>query len=88
MASITSRSRCWTKVWASDLKRPEEQSGVLPKLREGDGEFFQIYTLAFDERVFFEIVERRSYHGFGAANAAIRLAAQTRESRPLAMPRS
>ncbi|HKU06960.1 MAG TPA: TIM barrel protein [Bradyrhizobium sp.] len=56
--------------------------------REGDGEFFQIYTHAFDERFFFEIVERRNYHGFGAANAAIRLAAQTRESRPLAMPRS
>ena len=47
--------------------------------REGDGEFFQIYTHAFDERFFFEIVERRNYHGFGAANAAIRLAAQTRE---------
>jgi 3-dehydroshikimate dehydratase len=56
--------------------------------REGDGEFFQIYTHVFDERFFFEIVERRDYHGFGAANAAIRLAAQTRESRPVAMPRS
>ena len=56
--------------------------------REGEGEFFQIYTHAFDDRFFFEIVERRNYHGFGAANAAIRLAAQTRESRPLAMPRS
>ena len=54
--------------------------------REGEGEFFQVYTHAFDERFFFEIVERRDYHGFGAANAAIRLAAQTRESRPLTMP--
>src|SRR6516164_2483822 len=44
--------------------------------REGDGEFFQVYTHIFDERFFFEIVERRSYQGFGAANAAIRLAAQ------------
>jgi 4-hydroxyphenylpyruvate dioxygenase len=33
-------------------------------------------------------VERRDYHGFGAANAAIRLAAQTRESRPLTMPKA
>jgi len=49
--------------------------------REGDGEFFQIYTHSFDERFFFEIVQRRNYHGFGAANAAIRLAAQTREAR-------
>ncbi len=55
--------------------------------REGDGEFFQIYTHIFDERFFFEIVQRRDYHGFGAANAAIRLAAQTRESRLLTIPR-
>jgi len=55
--------------------------------REGDGEFFQIYSHSFDERFFFEIVERRNYQGFGAANAAIRLAAQTREARPLGMPR-
>jgi 4-hydroxyphenylpyruvate dioxygenase len=55
--------------------------------REGDGEFFQVYTHIFDERFFFEIVQRRNYQGFGAANAAIRLAAQTREARPLNMPR-
>ncbi len=56
--------------------------------REGDGEFFQVYTHVFDERFFFEVVERRDYHGFGAPNAAIRLAAQARESRPVTMPRS
>jgi 4-hydroxyphenylpyruvate dioxygenase len=56
--------------------------------REGGGEFFQIYTHTFDERFFFEIVQRRDYEGFGAANAAVRLAAQTRESRPLGMPRA
>jgi 4-hydroxyphenylpyruvate dioxygenase len=56
--------------------------------RDGDGEFFQIYTHTFDERFFFEIVQRRNYEGFGAANAAVRLAAQTRESRPLGMPRA
>jgi 4-hydroxyphenylpyruvate dioxygenase len=55
--------------------------------REGDGEFFQIYTHIFDERFFFEIVERRNYPGFGAANAAIRLAAQAREVRPSNIPR-
>ena len=55
--------------------------------REGDGEFFQIYTHTFDERFFFEIVQRRNYQGFGAANAAVRLAAQTREVRPANMPR-
>ena len=56
--------------------------------REGDGEFFQVYTPIFDERFFFEIVQRRGYHGFGAPNAAIRLAAQTRESRPVTVPRA
>jgi 4-hydroxyphenylpyruvate dioxygenase len=55
--------------------------------REGDGEFFQIYTHIFDERFFFEIVQRRNYRGFGAANAAIRLASQTREARPINIPR-
>ena len=55
--------------------------------REGDGEFFQVYTHIFDERFFFEIVERRDYQGFGAANAGIRLAAQAREVRPVSMPR-
>lgn len=55
--------------------------------REGDGEFFQIYTHVFDERFFFEIVERRNYQGFGAPNAGIRLAAQAREARPVSVPR-
>jgi 4-hydroxyphenylpyruvate dioxygenase len=56
--------------------------------REGDGEFYQVYTHIFDERFFFEIVERRDYQGFGAPNAAIRLAAQAREVRPLNIPRA
>jgi 4-hydroxyphenylpyruvate dioxygenase len=46
--------------------------------RQGMGEYFQIYTETFDGGFFFEIVERRAYPGFGAANAPIRLAAQTR----------
>ncbi len=55
--------------------------------RDGEAEFFQVYTHIFDERFFFEIVERKIYQGFGAANAAIRLAAQAREVRPMSMPR-
>jgi 4-hydroxyphenylpyruvate dioxygenase len=52
--------------------------------REGEGEYFQLYTQTFDERFFFEIVERRNgYSGFGASNAQIRLAAQTRQTRDL-----
>ena len=47
------------------------------------GVFLHAYTVAFGERFFFELVERRGgYDGFGAANAGIRLAAQAH------MPRS
>jgi 4-hydroxyphenylpyruvate dioxygenase len=46
--------------------------------RDTDGEYFQLYSRAFAKRFFFEIVERRGYRGYGATNAAIRLAAQSR----------
>jgi 4-hydroxyphenylpyruvate dioxygenase len=46
--------------------------------RDGEAEYFQFYSRAFAKRVFFEIVERRGYAGYGAANAGIRLAAQSR----------
>ncbi len=43
----------------------------------GEGEFLHAYTEAFQNRFFFEIVERRAgYAGFGAVNAAVRMAAQ------------
>jgi 4-hydroxyphenylpyruvate dioxygenase len=47
--------------------------------RDDLGEYLQAYTHSFEGRFFFEIVERRGYAGFGAVNASIRLAAQTRE---------
>ncbi|HVF17407.1 MAG TPA: TIM barrel protein, partial [Steroidobacteraceae bacterium] len=46
--------------------------------REGEGEYFHLYSRAFAKRFFFEIVERRNYAAYGAANAPIRLAAQSR----------
>ena len=52
------------------------------------GRYFQLYTRAFQERFFFEIVERDGYQGYGAANAPIRLAAQARAARGAAIPRS
>jgi len=51
------------------------------------GRYFQVYTRVFAERFFFEIVQRHDYDGFGAPNAPIRLASQTRLSRGLGMPR-
>jgi len=47
--------------------------------RDEAGEYLQAYTRAFEDLFFFEIVERRAYQGFGAVNAPIRLAAQSRE---------
>ncbi|PVE21189.1 3-keto-5-aminohexanoate cleavage protein [Microvirga sp. KLBC 81] len=55
--------------------------------REGTAEFFQVYTRTLENGFFFEIVERRGYKGFGAVNAPIRLAAQTRLAPPPTMPR-
>ena len=46
--------------------------------RTGEGEYLQAYTRAFKRRFFFEIVERRGYDHYGAANAPVRLAAQAR----------
>jgi 4-hydroxyphenylpyruvate dioxygenase len=46
--------------------------------RDGSGEYFHFYSRAFDKRVFFEVVERRGYSGYGAGNSSVRLAAQAR----------
>jgi len=46
--------------------------------RDASGEYFQFFSRAFDKRFFFEIVQRRGYTGYGAANSAVRLAAQAR----------
>lgn len=57
--------------------------------RDEHGEFFQIYSPNFGEGFFFEIVERRGgYRGYGAPNAAFRIAAQKRHLRPKGMPRA
>jgi 4-hydroxyphenylpyruvate dioxygenase len=50
--------------------------------RDEQGEYFQLYSRAIAKRVFFEIVERRGYDHFGAANAAVRLGAQASHREP------
>jgi 4-hydroxyphenylpyruvate dioxygenase len=52
------------------------------------GRYFQVYTRVFADRFFFEIVQRDGYVGFGAPNAPIRLAAQTRLATAAGVPRS
>ncbi|ACL55169.1 bifunctional sugar phosphate isomerase/epimerase/4-hydroxyphenylpyruvate dioxygenase family protein [Methylobacterium nodulans] len=55
--------------------------------RDGQAEFFQVYTRSVLEGgFFFEIVERRDYRGYGAINAPIRLAAQTHLAPHPALP--
>ena len=46
--------------------------------RDSDGEYLHLVSRAFAKRFFFEVVERRGYRGYGGANAAVRLAAQSR----------
>ena len=67
--------------WGLDPELVERMAarGVLYD-RDGEAEYFQLYSRAFAGRMFFELVERRGYDGYGAANAPIRLAAQARHA--------
>jgi len=47
--------------------------------RDEAGDFLHAYTNPFDDRFFFEIVQRiGGYQQYGAANASVRLAAQSK----------
>jgi 4-hydroxyphenylpyruvate dioxygenase len=51
--------------------------------RDDAGEYFQLFSPNYGDGFFFEIVERRKgYHGYGAANAPFRIAAQHRAMQP------
>jgi 4-hydroxyphenylpyruvate dioxygenase len=54
--------------------------------RDETGEYFQLYSPTYGEGFFFEIVERRGYRGYGAANAIFRIAALRKFLRPAGMP--
>lgn len=49
--------------------------------RDADGEFLHAYTQSLEGGLFFEIVQRDRYKGYGAINAGVRLAAQTLSER-------
>lgn len=52
------------------------EAGVLFERDAAGGEFLHAYTVPFDDRFFFEIVERRGgYAAYGAGDAPVRLAA-------------
>lgn len=55
---------------------------------DAGGQFFQLYSRSRPEGLFFEFVQRQgNYDGYGAPNAAFRIAAQKRAARPAGMPR-
>lgn len=54
--------------------------------RDASGEFFQMYSGAFSGGMFFEIIQRSGYTGFGGPNAPFRIAAQKRRMRTKGMP--
>ncbi|MDO3434981.1 TIM barrel protein [Rhizobium sp. CBN3] len=56
--------------------------------RDDYGEYFQLYSPTYGEGLFFEIVERRGYRGYGAANAIFRIAALRKHLRPAGLPRT
>jgi 4-hydroxyphenylpyruvate dioxygenase len=83
--------------YCDDLEtRADLPPGLLHRLRTLDilydrdehGPFLQAYTATLEGGFFFEIVQRDGYTGYGAANAAIRLAAQAWAARSLEMPRT
>jgi 4-hydroxyphenylpyruvate dioxygenase len=65
-----------TDLSADDVERMRSANILYD--REGPAEYFQVYTRTLEGGFFFEIVERRAYRGYGAVNAPIRLASQTR----------
>lgn len=54
--------------------------------RDEHGDYFQLYSGTYAEGFFFEIVQRRGYRGYGAANAIFRIAALKKQIRPDGMP--
>jgi 4-hydroxyphenylpyruvate dioxygenase len=73
-----------TDLSAEDVERLRANNILYD--REGGAEYFQVYTKTLEGGFFFEIVERRLYQGYGAVNAPIRLASQTRLATETAPP--
>jgi len=63
---------------ASDFVRQLARWDILYD-QDGDGEYLQLNSRAFDKRFYFEVVERRGgYDQYGAANEVIKLTTQSR----------
>jgi 4-hydroxyphenylpyruvate dioxygenase len=59
------------------------EHNILFDRAEGGGDFYQLYTMPFEDRFFFEIVQRTGgYDQYGAANAPVRMAALAQQRAP------
>lgn len=59
------------------LVRRMQALNIVADVSPGGGRFLHAYTEPFADRFFFEVVQREgSYDGYGAVNAAVRMAAQ------------
>lgn len=70
-----------------ELTERLQQENILYD-RDEHGEYFQLYSTTYGEGFFFEIVQRRGYRGYGAANAIFRIAALKKSLRPEGLPRA
>ena len=60
-----------------DLVRRMQALNIVADVSPGGGRFLHAYTEPFADRFFFEVVQREGgYDGYGAVNAAVRMAAQ------------
>lgn len=67
---------------ADDVVQMLRKHNILYDRDASGGEFLHAYTEHVDHRFFFELVERRgTYDGYGAPNAAVRLASQAAHRR-------
>ncbi|HEX2116809.1 MAG TPA: TIM barrel protein [Alphaproteobacteria bacterium] len=68
---------------APDLLDRLARNGILYD-RNAGGEYLHLYTEPFEDRFFFEVVQRiGGYDLYGAVNAPVRMAAQTRRLAPV-----
>lgn len=63
------------------LVRRMQALDILFDAATPDGRYFHAYTEAFEDRFFFEVVQRERYDAYGASNAPARMASQEEERR-------
>ncbi len=63
-------------IGAADVEKMRQYNILYD--RDDDGAYFQLYTRDING-LFLEVVQRDGYRGFGAANAPVRMAVQTRD---------